>query len=78
VLTDEKVKANYEKYGSPDGPGTMQVGIALPSFFLNKKNHVAILAFFFIVLLVIVPSIVIYWYSDLAKYDVDGVRFENK
>jgi len=23
VLTDEKVKANYEKFGSPDGPGKM-------------------------------------------------------
>jgi preprotein translocase subunit Sec63 len=56
----------------------MQVGIALPSFFLNKKNHVAILAFFFIILLIFVPSLVIMWYSDFIKYDVDGVRLDNK
>jgi len=45
---------------------------------LNKKNHVAILAFFFIILLIILPSIIIYWYSDSVKYDIDGIRLDNK
>ena len=28
ALTDEAAKANYEKYGNPDGPATMKVGRA--------------------------------------------------
>ena len=56
VLTDEKAKKNYEKYGSPDGPGSMHVSIAMPSFFLNKDNHVFVLLTFFIFLLAFIPS----------------------
>ena len=61
-LTDEKKKVIYEKYGNPDGPGTFQVAIAMPSFLLKKENHIAILAVFFFFLLIVIPSIVIYWY----------------
>ncbi len=30
------------------------------------------------VLLIILPSFIIYWYSDSVKYDVDGIKLENK
>ena len=30
IMTDEKARENFEKYGNPDGPGNFQVGIALP------------------------------------------------
>lgn len=36
-LTDPAAKANYEKYGNPDGPQTTKVGIGLPRFLLEKK-----------------------------------------
>ena len=61
-LTDEKSKIMCEKYGNPDGPGTLHVAIALPSFLVKKDNQVAVLVIFFIIILVIVPSIVLCWY----------------
>lgn len=30
ILTDEIARANYERYGNPDGPASMGGGIALP------------------------------------------------
>jgi hypothetical protein len=38
-LTDEKAMAVCKKYGNPDGPGTFNVSIALPSFLLNKVKY---------------------------------------
>ena len=45
-LTNEEAKKNFEKYGNPDGPGSMRVSIGLPSFVLEKKNHMPILLLF--------------------------------
>lgn len=61
-LTDEKKMEICKKYGNPDGAGAFNVGIALPSWLLNKKNHVAVLAVFFLIILVILPIIVMMWY----------------
>eukprot|EP00239_Pterosperma_sp_CCMP1384_P002002 CAMPEP_0197852036 /NCGR_PEP_ID=MMETSP1438-20131217/19509_1 /TAXON_ID=1461541 /ORGANISM="Pterosperma sp., Strain CCMP1384" /LENGTH=695 /DNA_ID=CAMNT_0043465875 /DNA_START=61 /DNA_END=2148 /DNA_ORIENTATION=- len=36
ALTDEKSMENMAKYGNPDGPQSMQVGIALPAFMFEK------------------------------------------
>jgi len=38
ALTDETARANWEKYGNPDGPGNYHVAIALPRFLLEKDN----------------------------------------
>jgi translocation protein SEC63 len=32
IMTDEKARENFLKYGNPDGKGSMTVGIAMPSF----------------------------------------------
>ncbi len=77
-LTDEKKKETCQKFGNPDGPGSFHVAIAMPSFLLEKKNHVAVLAVFFLVILVIIPTIVIYWYTESSKLDDNGVLHENK
>jgi translocation protein SEC63 len=55
ALTDETARANWEKYGNPDGPGTFHVAIALPRFLLQKENNVMVLSIFFMVLLVVIP-----------------------
>jgi len=34
-LSDPKKKALCEKYGNPDGKGSMKVAIALPSFLMK-------------------------------------------
>jgi len=38
IMTDEKARDNFLKYGNPDGKGSMAVGIALPNF-LQKKEY---------------------------------------
>jgi len=43
ALTDETARKNWEQYGNPDGPGSMRLAVGLPSFVLNKKNHMPIL-----------------------------------
>lgn len=77
-LTDEKKKATCEKYGNPDGPGKMQVAIAMPSFLLKKENHVAILFVFFFTLLVIIPSVGLSWYKSYGRKDKNGILNENR
>lgn len=32
IMTDDKARDNFLKYGNPDGKGSMAVGIALPRF----------------------------------------------
>jgi translocation protein SEC63 len=60
-LTDETARANWEKYGNPDGPGTFHVAIALPRFLLQKENNILVLTVFFLVLLIIIP--VLFYYN---------------
>lgn len=37
-LTDEKARQVCEKFGNPDGPGSFNVAIAMPSFLLKKRK----------------------------------------
>jgi len=76
ALTDEQAKANYEKYGNPDGPQTSAVGMGLPSFLLEKDNHLMILCGFFFVLLIAVPSTFICYYQRTKNYAQNGVMIE--
>ncbi|GFR50266.1 hypothetical protein Agub_g12453, partial [Astrephomene gubernaculifera] len=41
ALTDEVSRGNYEKYGHPDGPQAMDVGVALPTWLFTKDSKVA-------------------------------------
>ncbi|GBF89855.1 hypothetical protein Rsub_02559 [Raphidocelis subcapitata] len=41
ALTDDVSRANYEKYGHPDGPQGMNMGVALPSWMFNKDRKTA-------------------------------------
>jgi translocation protein SEC63 len=41
ALTDEVSRMNYEKYGHPDGPQGMNMGVALPSWMFNKDRKTA-------------------------------------
>jgi translocation protein SEC63 len=36
IMTDEKARENFLKFGNPDGKGSMAVGIALPKFLQNQ------------------------------------------
>lgn len=77
ALSDEEGKRNYLKYGNPEGPGALHVGIALPQFLIKKENHVRVLVFFFFIMLVCVPGLGLYWYSARSKYNKHGIYEEN-
>jgi len=77
TLTDENAKKNFELYGNPDGPGSMRLAVGLPSFVLNKKNHMPILVIFLLIIIVILPAFVWFWFSDTNKYDESGMQIEN-
>ena len=76
-LTNEEAKKNFEKYGNPDGPGSMRVSIGLPSFVLQKKNHMPILLLFVVFILIVFPSCFIAWYNYSESYNDSGMRVEN-
>ena len=76
-LTNEEAKKNFEKYGNPDGPGSMRVSIGLPSFVLEKKNHMPILLLFVIFILVIFPSCFLFWFKSSESYTTSGMMVNN-
>lgn len=78
TLTDEVAAKNFELYGNPDGPGSMRLAVGLPSFVLNKKNHMPILVLFLIIIVIIIPAFVWFWFSNNNKYDETGMIVEDQ
>ena len=76
-LTNEEAKKNFEKYGNPDGPGSMRVSIGLPSFVLEKKNHMPILLLFVVLILIIFPAGFLFWFNSSESYDKSGMMVED-
>ena len=56
IMTDEKARENFLKYGNPDGKGTMAVGIALPNFLQKKEYQIQVLVAFFVIIIIIIPG----------------------
>ncbi|KAM9977433.1 hypothetical protein ACTFIR_011300 [Dictyostelium discoideum] len=61
ALTDDAIREKWETYGNPDGPQRMSIGIALPSWLINKGNSPIVLAVYLLLLVVALPSAVYYW-----------------
>jgi translocation protein SEC63 len=78
ALTDEVGRKNYEQFGNPDGPGSMRLAVGLPSFVLNKKNHMPILILFLIFIVVVIPAFVWFWFSNSNKYDDSGMILDSQ
>ena len=78
ALTDPVAKENWEKYGNPDGAGSMRLSIALPPLVYNKKNHMPILIIFLLCVCVIFPAALYMWYNNSQKFDENGVRVDNQ
>ena len=77
ALTDPVSMENFKNFGNPDG-GNMKIGIALPPFVYNKKNHMPILVLFLIFILIVLPLGVYFWYNSTQMYDDNGVRVDNQ
>jgi len=67
ILTDEGVREKYEKYGNPDGPQAISVGIALPSWLINRSNSPMVLAGYLLLLVGAVPAGVYFWSKKSGK-----------
>ena len=78
ALTDPVGKANYMKYGNPDGPTSFSVGIPLPSFLFKDEYKNYTLIVFFTFLLIIIPGGGYWLYSILFKYNKYGILASNE
>jgi len=78
ILTDEEARENFKKYGNPDGPGSYNVGIALPRMLLQKENHIPVLLSAFFILLVLIPGYVYYNYGGTVNLDDNGIHIMNR
>ncbi|KAJ0393293.1 hypothetical protein P43SY_010020 [Pythium insidiosum] len=76
ALTDEVAKANYEKFGNPDGRQALQLSIGLPTFLLDPANHNIVLFLYLIVLVIAIPSCVALWYSHSKKYGDSMIMYD--
>ena len=73
ALTDDEARKNWEKYGNPDGPGTMSFGIALPSWIVEKENSVWVLGLYSLVFMFALPIAVGTWWYKSSHYTGDQV-----
>uniref|UniRef100_M4C568 J domain-containing protein n=1 Tax=Hyaloperonospora arabidopsidis (strain Emoy2) TaxID=559515 RepID=M4C568_HYAAE len=76
ALTDDVAKANYEKFGNPDGRQAMQLSIGLPTFLLDPANHNLVLFLYLLILVVAIPSCVALWYSHSKKYGDSMIMYD--
>ncbi|KAK2195603.1 bifunctional DnaJ domain/Immunoglobulin E-set/Sec63 domain/Chaperone J-domain superfamily/C2 domain superfamily/Translocation protein Sec63 [Babesia duncani] len=76
ALTNEQSRRNYERYGNPDGPGMMKIGIGLPRFLVDEDNQVIILSIFFVVLLLVMPGVFLWYYNKQKLYASSGIRVD--
>nr|PVC51625.1 DnaJ protein [Theileria orientalis] len=76
TLTNDISRMNYAKYGNPDGPGMMKIGIGLPRFLIDENNQIVILSLFFLILLIVVPSLFLWYYRTQKNFTTTGVRVE--
>ncbi|XP_076062553.1 translocation protein Sec63 isoform X2 [Oratosquilla oratoria] len=76
ALTDDVARRNYELYGHPDGPGSMQFGIALPSWIIEKENSIWVLGLYGLVFMVALPSVVAVWWYRSSKFSNDQVLLD--
>lgn len=77
IMTDEKARENFLKYGNPDGKGSFAVGIALPHFLQQKDYQIQVLAGFFVVIIIIMPAFFLNQITSNEK-DVGGVDIDNR
>ena len=72
-LTNEEAKKNYELYGNPDGPGSMRFSIGLPTFILNKNNHLKIIIVFLVIVCILLPYYFLKWFNISQNFDENGL-----
>ena len=77
ILTNDKAKENFYKYGNPDGPGILTIGLALPLFLFQGQVGFYILLILSILLTIIFPILFIKWFKEGNKYNNNGLLLKN-
>lgn len=72
TLTDDAIRENWEKFGNPDGPQAMSVGIALPSWLVKKDNTFIVLGVYMALLVIGLPAVVGCWWRSWKKFDTSS------
>lgn len=79
ALTDEVSRQNYQKYGHPDGPQGINLGIALPEWMFNKDKKTAPLMLLALVGCgILLPLGVMSWYMLKNDQFVGPNRIHNE
>ena len=78
ALTDPEAKANWEKYGNPDGRQSLEVSIGLPKFLIDADNQNTVLIVYMFILIICIPSAVWYYYSWSQQFGEDGIYFDTE
>lgn len=69
TLTDIATREKWEKYGNPDGPQALVMGVALPSFLVQQDKMYVVLGVYVVFLVVIFPTAVIcFWQSQKSLH----------
>lgn len=68
ILTDPEKLAIWERYGSPDGPRAVEIGIALPSWLVSGKYTSVIILVYSFFLVVLIPGGVFLWTRQQKKF----------
>ena len=55
----------------------MKLGVALPAFILDKKNHIPILVLFLVFVVILIPLAFSFWYNNSRQYDEIGLRIDS-
>mmetsp|Transcript_5457 Transcript_5457/g.7946 ORF Transcript_5457/g.7946 Transcript_5457/m.7946 type:complete len:638 (-) Transcript_5457:280-2193(-) len=76
TLLDPVAKANYEKYGNPDGKQSLEVSIGLPSWLLDNDYKHLVLISYLIIMVGIIPFSVWRYYCDSSKFGDKDVMYD--
>ena len=78
TLINDDSRKKYELYGNPDGPTSMRISLGIPSFILNKRNHIYILIIFIISICLIIPYNFLKWYNKSSTICENGLLIKTK
>jgi len=76
ALTDPEAKANWEKFGNPDGKQSLEVSIGLPSWLLDQDNRNIVLMAYLIIMVGVIPFAVWKYYSNSSKFGEKDVMYD--
>jgi hypothetical protein len=66
ALTNPLARENFEKYGHPDGPQSLNTFFAIPQWFVEKRNYWKVVLLYFSAFILIAPTSVVFLFLPLS------------